>query len=45
MQTENEEMGFGPYGSEDPGVRAYLDHQFGLQMQAFEDLRRKYPSH
>ncbi|MBL8158571.1 hypothetical protein JNK62_03510 [bacterium] len=44
VQAENEEMGFGPYGSEDPGVRAYLDHQFGLQMQAFEEFRRKYPS-
>lgn len=43
LQTDNEEMGFGPYGSEDPGVRFHLDQRFGECMQQFEELRRNYP--
>lgn len=44
LSIDNEEMGFGQHGSEDPGVRFHLDQRFGKSMQEYEQLRRKYSS-
>jgi hypothetical protein len=42
LQVDNEEMGFGPYGPEDPGVRAYIKYEHGACRQKYDELRQKY---
>jgi hypothetical protein len=44
LGIDNAQMGWGPYGPEDPGVRFYLDKRFGDIMEEHEQLRRKYAS-